>query len=566
MSYVKVVTYTELESVLNNLQEFTWALRWRNPVFCKHLLLKNLKNQRSFLQEKRPLELNLAWIERWAGNFTSAVKFADEASPKIDKTHDPEGWAELLVIKSVCAYSLDDHHLADEIVKEGFDVLGSSIDCGVGSDLLVTLATLSLYAGRFGVARDHLYHALRIAEHIGLPFEQARVRHNLSRAELRAGDISSALQSGKTSIDKAVEYRNTVILPYAYEVYAAALVEDGRTDMARTVAHKGLMAAKQSEDTRVACQLHFVIGNSFLKEKELAKARAALSQGLEKAESTQYHLWARNFHLHLSQTLESMDNHKEALRHLKIFTDLQARLFNLKSQLKSSVLRSQLEYRLARHTAAFEQQLRDKTEQLNLELVSANQALRDLNAKVEYNALHDDLTGVGNRRMMSRFFSNVQTTTQDGKAIGALMIDLDGFKQINDMYGHEIGDQVLVSVARRLSQIATDDEALIRTGGDEFLVLTNRRTAPADLQQLAQQLLQVVLLPLNANGKHVTVGASVGVALSAITPDWESNLLRAADEAMYQAKNSGKNRFSLHTSVSHLQKLDTKEDTLPPAK
>lgn len=540
------------------MQELTWALRWRNPVFCKHLLLKNLKRQQSFLQTKRPLELNLAWIERWAGNFTAADTFADEASPKIDKTDDPEGWAELLVIKSVCAYSLDDHHLADEIVKEGFDVLGTSIDCGVGSDLLVTLATLSLYAGRFGVAREHLHHALRIAEHVGLPFEQARVRHNLSRAELKAGDVSAALQSGKTSIDKAIEYRNTVILPYAYEVFAAALVEAGKTETARTVAQDGLKAAQKSEDVRVACQLHFVIGNSFLKEKKLAEAQIALSRGLEKAESTQYHLWARNFHLHLSQTLEAMDDHKEALRHLKSFTDLQTRLFNLKSQLKSSVLRSQLEYRLARHTAAFERQLRDKTEQLNLELLSANQALRDLNAKVEHNALHDDLTGVGNRRMMSRYFSNVQSTLEDGHPIAALMIDLDGFKQVNDDFGHETGDEVIVSVARRLSQLVRDDEALIRTGGDEFLVLTNRRTASEDLQQLAQQLVQAVLLPLAVNGKHVAVGASVGVALSALTPDWESNLLRAADEAMYQAKNSGKNRFCLHKSVSQTQKPDTR--------
>lgn len=194
--------------------------------------------------------------------------------------------------------------------------------------------------------------------------------------------------------------------------------------------------------------------------------------------------------------------------------------------------------------------MRTRTETLNTELQEANTSLLELNAQIEFNALHDALTGVGNRRMMSKFFETTRLSVGHGVKVAAILIDLDRFKTVNDHHGHSVGDQVIKAVAERLSDLLQQDETIIRMGGDEFLILSTRRTDADSLSALADRIVYDINLPIPIKGAvDRTVGASVGVSVQANGPDLEYELLRTADEAMYQAKKTGRNRSCLHSSV-----------------
>lgn len=490
----------------------------------------------------RPLAFNLSWLERWRGNFKSAGELADVAFQSMSKQSDPEGWAELLVVKAVCAYSLGDHKLADEFLKDGFETLGPHAESGAGIEVLTILATLRQYSENYDEALTHLRDALQIAEDAGLYFEPGRVLHNLCRVNCLAGNIDAALDAGRQSVEQNRSRRNAIMLPYAEEVYAGALVASGDYEEARAEAEKGLTAAVFSDDPRVTCQLHFAIGSSYLKEKRPADALKVFEQGLREATAFDYHLWIRNFHLHLSQTHEAMGTYQQALAHLKVYAEMQATQFKVEAHRQSYELRSQLEYQLARRSAEYERELRDQSVRLNTELVQANETLQMLNRRIEHNALHDALTGIGNRRMMTQYFGRAEQSDNSAKEIAALLIDLDGFKSINDRFGHATGDEVIKVISERLRTLLLDQELLVRMGGDEFLVASTVRTDQGELAELAQDILNRINQPIDLPGDQGAVGASIGISVTRIRPNLERSLLQAADEAMYAAKRSGRNQ------------------------
>jgi diguanylate cyclase (GGDEF)-like protein len=128
-------------------------------------------------------------------------------------------------------------------------------------------------------------------------------------------------------------------------------------------------------------------------------------------------------------------------------------------------------------------------------------------------------------------------------------LDLDGFKDVNDQHGHDTGDQVLIGVSNQMKQALREGDTLARIGGDEFVaVLTDLADTQACVALLAR-LLEAAATPVEVNGLSHQVSASVGVTLYPQTTDTDADqLLRQADQAMYVAKSSGKNRYYLHAT------------------
>jgi diguanylate cyclase (GGDEF)-like protein/PAS domain S-box-containing protein len=154
---------------------------------------------------------------------------------------------------------------------------------------------------------------------------------------------------------------------------------------------------------------------------------------------------------------------------------------------------------------------------------------RVLHDELRYQATHDGLTGLGNRMLLEQ---ELRRTTA-GDLIGVLLVDLDGFKPINDRYGHHGGDQVLVAVGQRLAALAGAGGCAIRLGGDEFAVLLPG-TGLATAEALAERITEAIAEPVLLAGGPVEVGASVGAA-AGLRGDADG-LFRAADAAMYRHK------------------------------
>jgi diguanylate cyclase (GGDEF)-like protein/PAS domain S-box-containing protein len=160
--------------------------------------------------------------------------------------------------------------------------------------------------------------------------------------------------------------------------------------------------------------------------------------------------------------------------------------------------------------------------------------------ELSHRALHDPLTGVANRTLfVERLASALRMRRQSGQPLAVLAIDLDGFKELNDAFGHLEGDRALVTVAQRLASAVRQSDTVGRFGGDEFLVLCLDATAD-DAVALAGRLVDSVSEPLTMDQGTTTIGASVGVAPVDGGDPTIDRLLRAADEAMYEAKRAGK--------------------------
>ena len=175
-------------------------------------------------------------------------------------------------------------------------------------------------------------------------------------------------------------------------------------------------------------------------------------------------------------------------------------------------------------------------------------AKAEVEAKLQQQALSDVLTGLPNRRLLSdRLSQSIATAKRDASTIAMLYIDLDGFKLVNDSFGHNFGDLLLIRVAERISSRIRKEDTLSRLGGDEFAVVISRLKVAKQATALADSLLQLIAKPFQIDGQEITIGASIGISVFPEQAKNESELLHFADSAMYAAKRSGKNRVVLFT-------------------
>jgi len=175
-------------------------------------------------------------------------------------------------------------------------------------------------------------------------------------------------------------------------------------------------------------------------------------------------------------------------------------------------------------------------------------ALRRAEAKVEHEARHDALTGLGNRRLMhERLQAELGMAQRLGETLGVLFLDLDDFKTINDSLGHESGDVILQAVAERIERSIRHDDVAIRVGGDEFLIVAPGH-GESDCAGLADKLLRKLAEPVLLRGEPVSITGSIGIAVYPVHGATTSDLTKAADNAMYEAKRRGRNGYAVYTS------------------
>ncbi|MEM5580874.1 EAL domain-containing protein [Roseibium sp. AS2] len=158
-------------------------------------------------------------------------------------------------------------------------------------------------------------------------------------------------------------------------------------------------------------------------------------------------------------------------------------------------------------------------------------------------AQHDPLTGLPNRRRLLEAFSVLTGDVKAGSFRSVMMLDLDGFKPINDVYGHAFGDTLLHSFADRISEFIGNDGIVARLGGDEFAIVSPVFNDKADAAGFARRLLTRISEPFKLNDRQISIGSGIGIALYPNDGHAMTELLRRADIALYRAKSSGRSTY-----------------------
>jgi diguanylate cyclase len=192
--------------------------------------------------------------------------------------------------------------------------------------------------------------------------------------------------------------------------------------------------------------------------------------------------------------------------------------------------------RMSSYQRALEERVRERTRDLNT-----------AEARVVQMANTDPLTSLPNRILMARKLEEaIKRASNDTSRLSVLFVDLDFFKSFNDSLGHETGDAVLRTVADRLKSVVRQDDIVTRFGGDEFVIILPRlefQRAEEISLRIAQDVLKILMQPLEVSGTRINMPASIGVAMYPTDGRTSADLLKSADAAMYAAKQSGRNRI-----------------------
>jgi diguanylate cyclase (GGDEF)-like protein len=190
---------------------------------------------------------------------------------------------------------------------------------------------------------------------------------------------------------------------------------------------------------------------------------------------------------------------------------------------------------------------RGELEREHRELKQALEERYALQEALLHQAFHDKLTGLPNRALLfDRLQHSFMEAMRHQQALALLFVDLDDFKSVNDRLGHAIGDQLLVEVAKQMLLVVRQEDTVARLGGDEFTILIKNPLSVDAVIGTANRILEKISEPYQMSGVSLNISASIGVTMSYPKGDQPEDLLREADQAMYQAKSGGKSKIHVH--------------------
>lgn len=522
-----------------------------------------------------------------------------ELEQMLEEARQHQQWPQealALCLLSGCHFFQGDYRQSVKVAQEALRVSRQAGQRSLEARCLNSLGLATQRLGRFDEALDHLTQSLLIVQSQEDDAGRCRVMNNIALVHLQTRSYATAIELGEESrrialagghVAYACDAGGNLIEGYFYQGdypkvlrLAAELIPvlserrmlryecSVRTFLARTLlaldqgdtalgeAQAGLQAIEQTNDAESLSIAHLTLGRVYLHLRQYGHAKENLNRALHYSQTYANRLMQSDVYSLLSQVLEAEGNYREALEHARVFHERESALQSKDVDYRVGAIAAQARMEVLRREAEVEH-IR------NLELEAVNSALRETQSALAYQATHDALTGLVNRRTFyEQVLKELERTTQGAK-LALLFIDLDQFKDVNDVAGHQIGDQVIHEVARRLNAAVRLNDLVGRIGGDEFTVLLRDVSGTDETEFIAQRLLDSLSSSIEVNGQKFRVTASVGCALAPEDGDDLQTLQRHAELAMSHAKWAGKNvlkRFDEQMSVTERERRNLERD------
>jgi len=318
----------------------------------------------------------------------------------------------------------------------------------------------------------------------------------------------------------------------------ACLIDTGRTSEVVTEAESLLPLAQDVDDREHLVYVRKLYGQALTQLRQHDAAQAQLELALRDAQQHNIRPQQRTVLYALSELHAAREDWQQAYEALRAHQNLSQLMHAEAVERKAQVLGAQMQMELLRRDA-------DDDRRKSTELTQANQALQEAQEALAYRATHDALTGLANR---AHFQAEVERALQHpaGHTFAILFIDLDRFKHVNDTLGHDVGDDLLKEVARRLRQVVRAGDLVARMGGDEFTIILHHLRDGQDARRVAHKVLDQLAQPVQVGGHTLDITGSIGVALAPHDGTDVITLQKNADIAMYCAKREGKNGVRLY--------------------
>lgn len=546
-----MVTPIELEAQLDQVGQTAHELRFQDPVLAVQTCLDAIQQAEEVENASRSLKNQIGRVKLILSSlyirliaYDRALSNALEAYTIYEEIRLSSGMARSFNALGLANIHLGTYAEALEHLLNALELATEMDDESLKASALNNLGLLYLRMEDFPKALDYLKKSLDLAAAIQNREIEADLLENICVAYLNLGKYSDALSHSQKGIvlyqRSGNRYGEANALSTAGEVYAAM----GHTIEALRYYQRSLEICQTINYVQGTANTHLLIGNIEFQNNDVDNALRHMVQALEDSEKGQDTNLVFRAHFHLSQIYREMEDYQMALSHYEKFHQIKESVFNedMATKIKSLEIMHQV-----RET----QQDSEIYRLRNVELTREIEERKKVQSKLERIATLDPLTGLFNRRY---FFELTQQelnrSRRYNRPLSVIMLDIDHFKEVNDRFGHLVGDRVIVEVARRIQKALRRVDQACRYGGEEFAVLLPETTL-TQAEMVATRLWQLVTRQPTVSGElKLKITVSVGVATyhqdGVIAVD---TLLDRADKAMYYAKQNGRNRVVIYNQL-----------------
>lgn len=541
----------DLQTRIDLLNDLAWELRDTDPERSHNLseTVYQLATSGPFGEQVyrhgviRSLR-GLAHSNRRAGNLAQSLSQSMQALTYLESAALPDVEADILRNIAIILGSLGNHAEGLEYGFKALNLAQSIGDREREASILGSIGVIYVHSNNIDESLRTFRQALLLDRELGQKRDEALTLNNESLAHRALGDYGNALATSLQALRLAMETKFSALIVTATGTVGEAYLAMGDYGQASHYLQQYLAAARSAGSKRDEAWALILLGETDHRQELDPSAFSYLSQALDIAQQLGLRSEEARCHELLADMYELQGDLKQALVQLKLFYQVKETIFNENTAKRIAILQVIHQVERAKRDAKIQYL---KTIELQKEIEERKEA----ESALEELATIDPLTGVFNRR---EFFvvaeREIQSVLQRQQPLSTIVLDLDHFKAINDNYGHTIGDRVLTAVAKIIRDNLRKAEIVGRMGGDEFAILLPESDRLQG-QQIAQRLKEkIVSQSFKFDRGTFSLTASLGIAeLERGCDNSFTVLLDHADQAMYSAKRSGRNRITTYHAV-----------------